>query len=131
MNIIGVCSAALIASVLATVLKKSGAEYSFILTVSASALVFVYVLSVVVTSLTQIGEIYARSQMNEKYIVILLKCVGICFLTEFSCDCCKDASQNALSSAVLISGRVCVLITALPLFEEFLNLALMLSGGEV
>ena len=43
----------------------------------------------------------------------------------------KDASQNALSSAVLISGRICVLITALPLFEEFLNLALMLSGGEV
>ena len=61
MNIIGVCSAALIASVLATVLKKSGAEYSFILTVCASALVFVYVLSVVVTSLTQIGEIYAFS----------------------------------------------------------------------
>lgn len=131
MNIVGVCSAAVIASVLAVVLKKSGAEYSFILSVCTVALVLTYILSAVVASVTEIEEIFARSQMNEKYIVILLKCVGICFLTEFSCDCCKDSSQSALASVVLISGRICVLITALPLFEEFLDLALTLSGGEV
>ena len=131
MNIISICSAAVIASVLAVVLKKSGAEYSFILTVCTVCLILAYILSTVVVSVTEIGDIFARSNIKESYVVILLKCVGICFLTEFSCDCCKDASQNALSGVVLISGRICVLITSLPLFKEFLNLAMALSGGEV
>lgn len=130
MNIIGVCTAAVIASILAVVLKKSGAEYSFILTVCAVCLILTYILTSVVLSLSTIGDIFAKAGITEKYIVILLKCVGICFLTEFSCDCCKDASQNALSSVVLLSGRICVLITALPLFEEFLSLTLLLSGGS-
>lgn len=131
MNIVGICSAAVIASILAVLLKKSGAEYSFILTVCTVALILTYILSEVVISVTAIGDIFARTDMNSNYIVILLKCIGVCFITEFSCDCCKDASQNALSSVVLISGRICVLITALPLFEEFLDMALVLSGGEV
>lgn len=129
MNIISVCAAAVIASILAVVLKKSGAEYSFILTICAVCLILAYILVSVVASLTEIESVFAKSGITEKYIVILLKCVGICFLTEFSCDCCKDASQSALASVVLVSGRICVLITALPLFEEFLNLTLLLSGG--
>ena len=129
MNIISLCAAAVISSVLAVLLKKQNAEYSLILTVCTASLIFVYLISSVIFAVTNIWEIFEKSQINTFYIEILLKCVGICFITEFTCDCCKDASQSALSSVVLISGRICVLITAFPLFDEFLSLSLDLSGG--
>lgn len=129
MNIISLCAAAVISSVLAVLLKKQNAEYSLILTVCTASLIFVYLISSVIFAVTNIREIFEKSQINTFYIEILLKCVGICFITEFTCDCCKDASQSALSSVVLISGRICVLITAFPLFDEFLSLSLDLSGG--
>lgn len=131
MNILAVCGAAVIASILAVLLKKQGSEYSFILTVCSVTLIVTYVLSSVVLSLTSVREIFQKTNLNNRYIEILLRCVGICFLTEFSCDCCKDASQSALSGVVLMAGRICVLITSLPLFTEFLNLALSLSGGRI
>lgn len=131
MNIISICAAGVVASILAVFLKKNNAEYSLILAVSGVVLIGVYILSSVVVALISVDEIFDRTNLDTKYIEVLLKCLGVCFLTEFSCDCCKDASQNALSSMVLLSGRICVLITALPLFEEFLELALSLSNGGI
>ncbi|MGN0453242.1 MAG: SpoIIIAC/SpoIIIAD family protein [Ruminococcus sp.] len=131
MNIIGICAAAVAASVLAVLLKKHNAEISLILSICTVTLIAVYLISDMVMAVGAVKEIIAQASVSTEYIVILLKCVGICFITEFSCDCCKDASQQALSSAVLTGGRICVLLTALPLFEEFLNLALSLSGGGI
>lgn len=130
MNILAVCGAAVLTSILAVLLKRQGAEYSFILVICAVTLIVTYIMSSVVFSIDAVKDIFQKSNFNSKYIEIILKCIGICFLTEFSCDCCKDASQNALSGVVLMSGRICVLITSLPLFLEFLEMALSLSGGH-
>lgn len=126
-----VCGAAVAASLLAVILKKQGMEYSFILTICAVTMIFVYILSSIVVSVDYIKGIFDRTEINKSYLTILLKCIGICFITEFTCDCCKDASQQALSGTVLLCGRISVLITALPLFTEFLSIALRLSGGSV
>lgn len=131
MNIISICVAAVVASVLAVLLKKHNAEYSLILTVCSVTLIIMYLVSSVIFAINGMEEIFAKSALDIRYIEILLKCVGVCFITEFTCDCCKDASQNALSSVVLMAGRLCVLITAFPLFKEFLSLALDLTGGAV
>ncbi|MBR2724652.1 MAG: hypothetical protein IKB72_04375 [Ruminococcus sp.] len=131
MNIMSVCGAAVAASLLAVILKKQGMEYSFILTICAVTMIFVYILSSIVVSVDYIKGIFDRTEINKSYLTILLKCIGICFITEFTCDCCKDASQQALSGTVLLCGRISVLITALPLFTEFLSIALRLSGGSV
>ena len=131
MNILAVCGASVITAVLALMLKKHGSELSFILAVCSVTLIAAYILSCVVLSIEEIKNIIQKSQINSRYIEIILKCVGICFLTEFSCDCCKDAAQSALSGVVLLSGRICILITALPLFTEFLDFALSLSGGSI
>ena len=129
MNIICICAAAVVSSVLAVLLKKHNAEYSLILAVCVVSLILMHIISALVFAVSGIEDIFAKSQLSTVYIEILLKCVGICFITEFTCDCCKDASQTALSSVVLMSGRICVLLTAFPLFKEFLSLALDLTGG--
>ena len=125
------CAAAVMASLLALILKKQGSEYSVIITLSTITLILVYILSNITLSLDTVQKIFEKSNFNSDYLRILLKCIGICFITEFTCDCCKDASQSALSGTVLLCGRICVLLTALPLFSSFLDIALRLSGGSV
>ena len=130
MNILAVCSAGVVASVLAVVLKKQNAEYSFILSVCACSLVLVYVISNVLLTVDEVKEMFESYSINSEYILIMLKCVGVCFLAEFSSDCCKDAGQAALSGVVLVGGRLFVVLTALPLFSQLLTLVSKLSGGE-
>ncbi len=131
MSILSVCSAVLITSVLCILLKKYNAEYSLILTLGVVCLVSISLLSEIAFTITGFKDLIETSGVNQDYIKILLKCIGICFLTEFTCDVCIDASQKALSSLVLMSGRVCTLLAALPLFSEFIDISLSLSGGNM
>lgn len=129
MSSLTVCAGAIIASVLAIILKKNNAEYSFILTVCACAIIVTYIAGVILEAVSEIENVYLLSNMSTAYLTLLLKCVGVCFITEFTCDSCKDAGQSALADIVLFSGRIFVLITAIPLFSELLNTVINLSGG--
>ena len=131
MNVVLICAFAVITAILSLLLRKSNPEYSFVMALCSVAVVLLYVLSFVNSSVCSVFDDFSGGFVSTSYIKILLKCVGICFITEFTCDCCKDASQVAMSSAVLTAGRMCVLITALPLFSEFLSLALKLAGGSL
>ena len=128
---LAVCSAAVVTSLLALLLKKQGSEYSFILTVCTVALIVTYVISNIALSFDTVKKLLSKSEVNTDYFKVLLKCMGVCFITEFTCDCCKDAAQNALAGTVVLCGRVCVMITSLPLFMNFLEISLRLSGGSV
>lgn len=129
MSAVTICAAGVIASVLAIILKKNNAEYSFILTICTSAILVTYITGAILEAVSGVREIFSASNISATYIALLLKCVGICFLTEFTCDTCKDAGQAALSNIILFSGRILVLISALPLFSELLKVVTELSGG--
>lgn len=129
MSSVTVCSAGVIASVLAVILKKNNAEYSFILTICTSAILVTYITSALLEAIGGVKEIFSASGMSTTYLTLLLKCVGICFLTEFTCDTCKDAGQAALSNIVLFGGKIFVLVSSLPLFSELLSIVTDLAGG--
>ncbi len=131
MSVLSICIAAVVTSVLAVLLRKHNAEYTLMLGVCGASLIFVSIISEVLLAVDAIKSIVDVASVNVTYIEILLKCVGICFLTEFTSDCCKDASQSALSSVVLMSGRIITLLTAFPMFEEFLAFTMKLSGGQI
>lgn len=129
MSAITICAAGTIASILAIILKKNNAEHSIILTICASAILITYIAGAILEALGGIRDIFSQSGFDESYIALLLKCVGICFLTEFTCDTCKDAGQASLAGIVLFGGRISVLLLALPLFSELLGIVIRLSGG--
>lgn len=129
MSSITLCAAALIASILALILKKTNAEYSLIITVFASTTLIIYVSSSIIDTIAGVREIVESASINIEYIEILLKCVGICFLTEFTADCCKDAGQAAISNIVVFGGRLLVILSALPFFTELMSTVAVLTGG--
>ncbi len=83
MNILSVCAVAVIASVLAVFLKKQNAEISVILGICAVAVISLYVLLNITSVISNIKSIFTGTNLDSKYIEILLKCVGVCFRTEF------------------------------------------------
>lgn len=61
----------------------------------------------------QIGESIGS---YDKYIQLLLKIVGISYISEFCSGMCQDAGYQTLGKQVEIAGKFCVLLTGLPVF---------------
>ncbi len=131
MNIVGICALAVVVAVTAVTLNRYNAEMSLMVAVAGCIFIFLSLLSSFTSLYDTISKILSNSGMSIGYITVLLKAVGVCFVTEFACDICKDAGQSALASNVSLAGKVMVLVIAVPLYNEILNTALSLMGGGV
>ena len=131
MSILAVSFVGVTAAVISLSLRRYNAEISIAVAIVGSIIIFVSVLLNLNSVYDTVGSILNASSANLKYIVILLKAVGICFLTEFAGDCCFDAGQRALANNIAIAGKVLVLITAMPLYKDVLDTVLNLTGNAV
>lgn len=62
-------------------------------------------------------DIFLQTGMQSEYLKIILKSLGICFVTQLGCDCCRDSGENAMASQLELAGKAAILVTALPLFS--------------
>lgn len=123
MNIAGIVGAALIAAVFAALLRRSNGEYAMVLRIAAGVLIILEVLQAMVPALQQISTLLQTAGVGGEYSGILLRTLGVTFLTQFAADACKDAGEGALASKVELAGRVSILVLALPLFAKVASIA--------
>ena len=71
------------------------------------------------------------SEKQSHYATILLKALGIAFLTHCAADLCKESGEVGLATGVESVGKLEILLLCLPLMEELLAVAkgLLSIGG--
>ena len=128
MNIVSICGFILIVAGASVVLKKKMPEYALIINVTGGIIVLAIVLAGFMPVFTQIKNLLTGAKISGEHSAILFKCLGICLLTQFCSDTCKDAGELSLSSKVEFAGKSVVILAALPLFEKIIDIALTLAG---
>ena len=116
MNILSISVLAVVTVIICVMLKPKNAEISVMLGISCSVIIL-------------INQIIASSGISIDYIVILLKSIGICLVTEFAVNTCKDSGSQSLASNVSLAGKIMVTVTALPLYSDILKTVLSLAGN--
>ncbi len=130
MDIVSICGLSIVATILTIALKRHNHELSILISFGSAVIILLCVLEYVLTSIDKVSSIFAQANISTQYVVILLKVMGICFLTEFTCDCTKESGLLALSGNIALAGKILVFITAMPMFMEVLDVVVKLTGGE-
>ncbi len=124
-NIISVAGICIIASVLCRLFGSCGSEYGLYVKLAAAAVLMSALLLMLSPAAETIRSIYEKAGADEEYLTILFKALGICYITQFACDICRDSGENALASQAELAGKLSLIILALPLFG---SLAEIVSG---
>ena len=128
-NLLAIAGAALVAAVIAVMLRRYHAEYGMLISILAGVLILAMLLEALPQALSQVTELLQTAALPGKYALILFKALGLCWLDQFAADSCRDAGESALASKVELAGKTAVLLTTLPLFSEVGALVLELSGA--
>ena len=123
MDIAMVVAAGIIATAIAVLLRQYKPEYALMVSLAAGIVILIALTRNILPVLDTINSLLSQSGMQKQYIAILIKALGICYLTQLACDTCKDAGESAIGAKIELAGRVAVLIVSLPLFESILSLA--------
>lgn len=118
-SIAGIC---ITASVMCKLFSDNGREYALYIKLAAAAAVMSMIIIFVSPIAETIRNIYSRAGADEEYLTILFKALGICYITQFACDICRDSGENALATQAELAGKISLMIIALPLFESLADI---------
>lgn len=110
-----------ISSVMCRLIEKYNKEQSLMLAIAVCTVILGFVLLRLSPVLSLIEDLCTMCSVEEKYALIIFKSLGICYITQFACDICRDCNENAIATAAEISGKSALMIISLPLIEELVD----------
>ncbi len=122
MDIIVISGFCVTAAVLCRLLEADAAPLRALLAIAAAALVFLKTAEPLGTVISGIRSIFSESGADEEYLRILIKGLGICYITELACGMCRDCGENALASQLLLAGKISLLVISLPMFGALIDI---------
>lgn len=128
MSILAVCGAAIITAVMALLLRQKSPHSALLLSIASGAVIMLSLLRDIPDIITGVNALLGSAGIDSGDIILLLKIVGICFVTEFTCDCVSEAGLMSLSTNISFAGKILVLVTSLPMFERIISVIQELSG---
>ena len=130
MEVFSVCAVAILSAVIALLLRRQSPQTALLLSIGAGTLIILSVLKNIVLATESVNSLLTAGGINSEYILILFKVVGICFITEFTCDTVTEAGMLSLATNISFAGKVTVLIAALPLFRDVIAAVTALVNGS-
>ena len=129
MNIYSVAALGVIGALICVLLKQYRPELAMLAGIGVSVLILSGVIDVALDAVSFFRELADASGMTALSIRTLLKCVGVCFVTEFAADTCRDAGEGALAARAETFGRLAAFAVSIPLLREFAALVTALIKG--
>lgn len=59
--------------------------------------------------------------IKEEYIAVVLKMIGIAYISEFTATLCKDAGQHVIACQVDFFGKMSMVVVSLPVLQTLLE----------
>ena len=122
MSIYGIVGLAIVSCVLIVVVKEYRPEFALIITIVAGVVVLPLILTRFSAVLTELKTISQKAGIKTEYMVIMLKGLGICYLTQFSSDMCRDFGQTSLASKIELSGKITLAALSIPLLLSIVEI---------
>ena len=107
LKIIGV---AFVTAFSAVLLKSTKPELSFAVTVTGVIVILLYIIDALQGALSIFQSIAQTTGIDNGLVKILLKIVGVGYLTEFGAGILNDFGSNAIADKVVLSGKITIIL---------------------
>jgi len=119
---IKVTAGSLITVVLCLAIGKQQKDITLLILVTACCMIGVIAMQFISPILGFINKLSGIGQLNEGFIEILLKSVGIGMIGQIVSNICTDAGNSSLGKSLQLLCTAVILWLSLPLMEQLLEL---------
>ncbi|AWK52396.1 MAG TPA: stage III sporulation protein AD [Clostridium sp.] len=121
MLIVKIVAIAYITLFIMLLFRQSKNELNTLLTLTAGALILLIIIEPLKEIIDFLIEITDKANIDTVYIGIVLKILAIAYIASFSSALCKDANADSLAAQIDFSGKIMILVLAIPILMAVLN----------
>ncbi len=122
MDIFKIIGVAFITAITSLLLKSTKPELSFAVTVTGVIVILLFLVDALKNTLNVFVAISQMTGIENGLLKILLKIVGVGYITEFAAGILKDFGSNAVADKVTLAGKIAIVMLSLPVIESLLTL---------
>lgn len=112
---------AIMAIVLAILFKKGKEEYSLYISIAASIFILIWGIGKLEVIIDAVDQLQGYIKINSAYVGILIKIIGITYVTEISSSLCKDSGYQAIGEQIELVGKLSILAISMPIMLAILD----------
>ncbi|MBO5416454.1 MAG: hypothetical protein J6A83_07505 [Clostridia bacterium] len=116
-----ICALAVICVVVGALIKEIRKEISFAIRAAACIMIF----GILIISAEGLIERVSNAWIvgDWKYAEVMIRALGIAFLTHITAGICRDCGEGSIAAGVELAGKLEILFLCLPLIGEILGYA--------
>lgn len=122
MEIIKIIGIGLISLIMIIILKQYKPDFAIYISIIAGAIIILLVMDKLSSIVSLISSMQNKANINNQFLVILLKITGIAFLTEYASSICKDAGESAIATKIDLGAKVLIIAISIPIIQALLEL---------
>lgn len=122
MDILKIIGVAFITTITSVLLKSTKPELSFAVTVTGIIVILLFVIEALQNTLAIFSTLAQMTGMNNGLLKILIKIVGVGYITEFGAGVLQDFGSNSVADKITLAGKITVVVLAMPVIESLLSL---------
>ena len=121
-DIIKIIGIAFVVAITALLLKTTKPELSFAVTVTGVIIILLFLIDALQDTLQFLSELAVLAGVENGLLKILLKIVGVGYLTEFCAGILNDFGSNSIADKVVLGGKITILLLSIPIVEGLFHL---------
>ncbi len=128
MNVFTLVGLALLGTSAAVLIKDQHKDIALLLSAAFSTVLLLAAfepLKEIVASVIYAADTYG---LNDEYIKIIIKIIGVSYLVRFAADICNDSGETAMANKVELLGKLMVTVLYIPVIGEILAAVAELMG---
>ena len=114
MDILKISVAAICAVISGLVLKSVKSPLAVMVPLAASVVILFYIVSGLMTLISQLSALKEYLKWGQGYIGLLLKIMGITYITQLSADICRDNGYQAVAGQIEIFSKLTIAVMSMP-----------------
>ena len=122
MDVIKISLLGIVAVLPAILLKNIKNEYAVLMSIAVMLIIFGFAVARIQVVVDAINRLLVGIKIETRYVVIILKMLGITYVAEFSAAICRDAGFGAVASQIEIFAKISLLVTGIPIINALISM---------
>lgn len=102
-------------------LKQVKSEFSVYICIVIGILIFTSLAGQLRTIIETVKMLLGTIDLENSYITVLIKMLGITYVAEFSSGICKDAGFQTIASQIEIFSKISILVLSMPILVALIQ----------
>lgn len=122
MELFKIVGIGLITCIACLIVRQVKPDVASIIMIAGGVVILLMVVDYVVQIFDVFKVIIDKTGLTSNLFSIVLKIVGVGYLTEFAANICSDTGCNSLADKILLAGKILILVMSLPIVTNIVEI---------